>query len=57
MYEDFAKVFPPQMKIRILGASGGIGALARTTSILVDHDILIDAGTGVGDLALSTTCF
>jgi ribonuclease BN (tRNA processing enzyme) len=40
------------MKIRILGASGGIGAEARTTSILVDQDILIDAGTGVGDLAL-----
>jgi ribonuclease BN (tRNA processing enzyme) len=40
------------MKIRILGASGGIGASARTTSILVDRDILIDAGTGVGDLTL-----
>lgn len=40
------------MKIRILGASGGIGAHARTTSILVDQDILIDAGTGVGDLTL-----
>ena len=40
------------MKIRILGASGGICAHARTTSILVDHDILIDAGTGVGDLTL-----
>lgn len=52
MYEDFAKVFPPPMKIRILGASGGIGAQARTTSILVDNDILIDAGTGVGDLTL-----
>jgi 3',5'-cyclic-nucleotide phosphodiesterase len=52
MYDDFTKVFPAQMKIRILGASGGIGAQARTTSILVDHDILIDAGTGVGDLTL-----
>jgi len=41
------------MKIRILGASGGIGAHARTTSILVDQDILIDAGTGVGDLTIS----
>ena len=41
------------MKIRILGASGGIGAQARTTSLLVDRDILIDAGTGVGDLALA----
>lgn len=26
----------------------------RTTSLLVDHDILIDAGTGVGDLSLDT---
>jgi phosphoribosyl 1,2-cyclic phosphodiesterase len=43
------------MKIRILGASGasgGIGAQARTTSLLVDQDILVDAGTGVGDLTL-----
>lgn len=40
------------MKIRILGASGGIGAQARTTSILIDQDILVDAGTGVGDLTL-----
>jgi ribonuclease BN (tRNA processing enzyme) len=40
------------MKIQILGCSGGIGAQARTTSILVDDDILIDAGTGVGDLSL-----
>lgn len=40
------------MKIRILGASGSIGGRARTTSILVDQDILIDAGTGVGDLTI-----
>ena len=38
------------MKIRILGCSGGIGKGLRTTSMLVDDDILIDAGTGVGDL-------
>lgn len=38
------------MRVRILGCSGGIGAGLRTTSILVDHDVLIDAGTGVGDL-------
>jgi len=39
------------MKIRILGCSGGIGGSAlRTTALLVDDDILIDAGTGVGDL-------
>jgi len=40
-------------KLRILGCSGGIGGNARTTSMLLDHDILIDAGTGVGDLSLS----
>jgi cAMP phosphodiesterase len=40
------------MQIRILGASGGIGDGARTTSLLVDGRILIDAGTGVADLAL-----
>lgn len=41
------------MKVRILGCSGGIGGRhLRTTSMLVDHDILIDAGTGVGDLSL-----
>ena len=39
------------MKLRILGCSGGIGGDLRTTSMLLDHDILIDAGTGVGDLS------
>lgn len=42
------------MKIRILGCSGGIGGRhLRTTSILVDHDILIDCGTGVADLSIA----
>jgi ribonuclease BN (tRNA processing enzyme) len=42
------------MRLRVLGCSGGIGGQHnRTTSFLVDHDILIDAGTGVGDLSLS----
>jgi cAMP phosphodiesterase len=42
------------MKVRVLGCSGGIGGRhLRTTSLLVDHDILIDAGTGVGDLSLA----
>lgn len=40
------------MQIKILGCSGGIGGDLRTTSILVDHDVLIDAGTGVGDLSM-----
>jgi len=41
------------MKLRVLGCSGGIGGRhLRTTSLLVDHDILIDAGTGVADLSI-----
>jgi cAMP phosphodiesterase len=41
------------MKLRILGCSGGIGGEAlRTTALLVDDDILIDAGTGVGDISI-----
>ncbi|HYN53957.1 MAG TPA: 3',5'-cyclic-nucleotide phosphodiesterase [Methylotenera sp.] len=40
------------MQIKILGCSGGIGGGLRTTSMLVDDDILIDAGTGVGDLSM-----
>jgi ribonuclease BN (tRNA processing enzyme) len=40
------------MRVRILGCSGGIGGNhLRTTAMLVDHDILIDAGTGVGELS------
>ncbi|MBI5660394.1 MAG: 3',5'-cyclic-nucleotide phosphodiesterase [Nitrosomonadales bacterium] len=41
------------MKLRILGCSGGIGGNSRTTSMLLDHDVLIDAGTGVGELSLT----
>ncbi len=41
------------MRVRILGASGGIGGPAlHTTAMLVDDDILIDAGTGVCRLSL-----
>ncbi len=40
------------MKIRVLGCSGSIAAGDRTTSFLLDDDVLIDAGTGVGDLTL-----
>ena len=38
--------------LRVLGCSGGIAADLRTTSLLLDEHILIDAGTGVGDLSL-----
>ena len=38
--------------LRVLGCSGGIGADLRTTSLLLNDHILIDAGTGVGDLSL-----
>ena len=41
------------MQLKVLGCSGGIGGSLRTTSFLLDHDILIDAGTGVGDLTLT----
>jgi len=40
------------MNLRVLGCSGGVGAGLRTTSLLVDKDVLIDAGSGVGDLFL-----
>ena len=40
------------MRVRILGCSGGIGAGSRTSAMLIDDDVLLDAGTGIGDLAL-----
>lgn len=41
------------MKLSVLGCSGGIGGRdLRTTALLVDDDILIDAGTGVGELSV-----
>ncbi|HTD90427.1 MAG TPA: 3',5'-cyclic-nucleotide phosphodiesterase, partial [Burkholderiales bacterium] len=40
------------MRLKVIGCSGGIGGNLRTTSLLLDHDVLIDAGTGVGDLDL-----
>lgn len=41
------------MRIKVLGCSGGIGGTLRTTSFLIDEDILMDAGTGVGDLTIN----
>ena len=40
------------MKVRVLGCSGAIAKNCRTTSFLLDHDLMVDAGTGVGDLTL-----
>ena len=40
------------MKVRVLGCSGSIAKDCRTTSFLIDGDVLVDAGTGVGDLSL-----
>ncbi len=41
------------MKVRVLGCSGAIARDCRTTSFLIDSDVLVDAGTGVGDLSLA----
>ena len=43
-HKGFAK-----MQVRVLGCSGAIAKDCRTTSFLVDSDLLVDAGTGVGD--------
>ncbi len=40
------------MKLKVLGCSGGIGDGSHTTAMLLDTDILIDAGTGVGNLSM-----
>ena len=40
------------MKVRVLGCSGAIARDCRTTSFLIDDNVLVDAGTGVGDLTL-----
>jgi ribonuclease BN (tRNA processing enzyme) len=40
------------MILNVLGCSGSIAAGCKTTAFLLDGDVLIDAGTGVGDLQL-----
>lgn len=40
------------MKLTVLGCSGGIGSGRHTTCLLVDDDILVDAGTGITRLSL-----
>lgn len=41
------------MELRVLGCSGGIGDGLRTTCLLLDGEILVDVGTGVGDLSMA----
>ncbi|MDQ2733828.1 MAG: 3',5'-cyclic-nucleotide phosphodiesterase [Pseudomonadota bacterium] len=40
------------MIVQVLGCSGSIAAGSKTTAFLLDDDVLVDAGTGVGDLSL-----
>lgn len=40
------------MKLRVLGCSGGIGLGLKTTSFLLDDSVLIDCGTGLGELSM-----
>jgi ribonuclease BN (tRNA processing enzyme) len=40
------------MNLHVLGCSGAIAAGCKTTAFLLDDDVLIDAGTGVGDMPL-----
>lgn len=40
------------MQVRVLGCSGSIAAGCRTSAFLLDDDVLLDAGTGVGELRL-----
>ena len=41
------------MRMEILGCNGGIGGELRTMCLRVDNDLLIDAGSGAGDLSLT----
>lgn len=40
------------IRIRVLGCSGSMAAGHHTTSFAIDHDLLLDAGSGVGTLSL-----
>ena len=44
------------MRFQVLGCSGAIGDGHHTTSFLIDDDIALDAGTGLGRLALDELC-
>jgi len=40
------------MRLEILGCSGGVGGERRTMALLLGQHVLIDAGSGAGDLSL-----
>jgi ribonuclease BN (tRNA processing enzyme) len=42
------------MKVNVLGCSGGISEGLKTTSLLINDSILVDAGTGIADLPLES---
>lgn len=42
--------------VRVLGCAGAIAAGRRTTAFLIGQRMLVDAGTGVGDLTLEELC-
>lgn len=42
------------MNIQVLGCSGGVGGQSGSTSILINNTVLLDAGSGLGDLSLRT---
>lgn len=41
------------MRVTILGCTGGVAADLRSTCLMLDDDILVDVGTGAGDLTVS----
>ncbi|MFB6261776.1 MAG: MBL fold metallo-hydrolase [Thiohalorhabdaceae bacterium] len=41
------------MQLRVLGCSGGVRQGAHTTAFMLDDDVLIDAGSGLGELTLA----
>lgn len=47
-----AEVPTSSLRVRVLGCSGAISSGNRTTAFLVGRHLLVDAGTGVGDLTL-----
>lgn len=45
------------MKLQVLGCAGGIGGVEKfTTCFLLDHDVLIDAGSGITSLSMEQLC-